>query len=588
MSQVLQLLESILSDRVAYEHLLSCRGTVAQRLLDLLQDILDSSHELRTRPSLSKALVRLSIECGIHPTCCTLEVKKVGQQVAGGGFGDIWKGLVGDQIVAVKSMRQFADDDVKVSLKKFGREALIWRQLSHPNLLPFFGMYILENRLCLVSPWMDNGDLKHFLGNAPSDIDRVSLIVDISMGLEYLHGENIVHGDLKTPNILVTPSGRACISDFGLSTIVDELSLKLTFSSRNGRAGTVRYQAPELLKNESPNHYGSDVYAFACVSYEILSGQVPFFEIPNDVAILLKVIEGVRPSRFEVITPDLWLLLEDCWHQEVDKRPATSVISQRLLRQPIGGVIKQSLPDWDDAYTRSSINHQHIQIKSPLMSVLGHYQHLLHPLHPYRIYGKNQHPRPPTDDPKMARRTADTTVHRRLLRATRRFTPLRSPIPQAHTPARPAPVRQGRFKADGSARAVKSCTESSKRDLSDARGYYARTAGYMSLAALSEALDAVGKAIISDPNFTEAYIRKSTILFDMQNYTKAIEAVQEAREHDLEKKHVREIAEQEMKCLGAMFGQRGTEMPKETLEWATRPLWGDGKSLVPPTQMFGP
>jgi hypothetical protein len=41
----------------------------------------------------------------------------VGQQVAGGGFGDIWKGLVGGQTVAVKSMRQFVDDDVKVSLK---------------------------------------------------------------------------------------------------------------------------------------------------------------------------------------------------------------------------------------------------------------------------------------------------------------------------------------------------------------------------------------------------------------------------------------------------------------------------------------
>ncbi|KAJ6516341.1 kinase-like domain-containing protein, partial [Mycena sanguinolenta] len=352
MSQVVQLVDSVLSDQATYKHFLSCRGIVAQRLLDLLQDLLDSSHELRSRASLSKALVRLSGESGILPgSCFTLEVTKVGQQVAGGGFGDIWKGLVGDQTVAVKSMRQFKDDDVKASMKKLGREALIWRQLSHPNLLPFLGLYMLDDRLCLISPWMDNGDLKDFLKDAPSDIDRVSLMMDVARGLEYLHSQDIVHGDLKTVNILVTPSRKACITDFGLSSIVTELSVRMTFSSGNARAGTVRYQAPELLRGEKSNHYGSDVYAFACVSYEILTGKVPFFEMVTEVAIIFKVVEGVRPSRPETISQDIWLLLEDCWHQQINKRPTTTVILRRLLRQTIEGEIKQSPPDWDVAYS---------------------------------------------------------------------------------------------------------------------------------------------------------------------------------------------------------------------------------------------
>ncbi|KAJ7852007.1 kinase-like domain-containing protein [Mycena leptocephala] len=253
-SSVLSQINTILSDAVTYKQLLSCRGSVAQHLLDLLQDLLDSSYELSSRPLISKALLRLSGACGFHPTCFTLSgLEKIGQQVAGGAFGDIWKGLVGGQTVAVKSMRQFKEDDVKASLKKFGREALIWRQLSHPNLLPFFGLYVLDNRLCLISPWMDNGDLKDFLSKSSStNMDRISLIVDVAMGLEYLHKERVVHGDLKAANILVSPSGRACITDFGLSSIVDELSLKMMFSSHSGRAGTLRYQAPELLSNEIP------------------------------------------------------------------------------------------------------------------------------------------------------------------------------------------------------------------------------------------------------------------------------------------------------------------------------------------------
>jgi hypothetical protein len=67
---------------------------------------------------ISKALLRLSGACGLHPTCFTLSgLEKIGPQVGGGAFGDIWKGLVGGQTVAVKSMRQFQEDDVKASLK---------------------------------------------------------------------------------------------------------------------------------------------------------------------------------------------------------------------------------------------------------------------------------------------------------------------------------------------------------------------------------------------------------------------------------------------------------------------------------------
>ncbi|KAJ7447905.1 kinase-like domain-containing protein [Mycena galericulata] len=299
------------------------------------------------KPLLYQALLRLSRQSGLHPTCLVLSgLEKVGQQIAGGGYGDIWKGQLDGQTVAVKSMRLFRDDDVKAVLKEFGREALIWRQLSHPNLLPFFGMYTLDNRLCIVSPWMEYGHLQQFLRNASPGIDRVSLIGDVAMGLEYLHRNHIVHGDLKAPNILVTPSGRACIADFGLSSVAEVMSLRFTHSTQSVRAGTVRYQAPELLLNESPNHYGSDVYAFACVCYEILTGKTPFFEMSNDMAVALKVIGGSRPSRPGMTY--LWKLLDDCWEQKTNNRPVITQILQRLVDPPIFVAISQPATDWDE------------------------------------------------------------------------------------------------------------------------------------------------------------------------------------------------------------------------------------------------
>jgi len=139
--------------------------------------------------------LRLSRTSGLHPTCFPLTgLQKLGEQVAAGGFGDIWKGLFHGQNISVKVMRLFEESDVKTVLKvrslhvfiyswfcftclqEFGREAVIWRQLCHPNLLPFLGLHYLDKRLCLVSPWMENGNIMKFLSKETQKIDRLSLV----------------------------------------------------------------------------------------------------------------------------------------------------------------------------------------------------------------------------------------------------------------------------------------------------------------------------------------------------------------------------------------------------------------------------
>ncbi|KAF7360303.1 Protein kinase domain-containing protein [Mycena venus] len=283
-------LVSIFCDSGSYRSFLALRGDLAQRLLDLLQDLLDSFPESSARPRLFKALVRLSRESGLRPTCLPLKgLLKVGQQVAAGGFGDIWKGVVHGQNVSVKMTRFFRDADVKAALQEFGREALIWRQLSHPNLLPFFGLYYLDQRLCLVSPWMSNGNVLEFLRDAPARIDRLSLILDVAKGLEYLHKMHVVHGDLKGVE-LVSPTS---VCRLLLTRRVFSSPIQLQVLG----GGTARYQAPELLMGETKNHFGSDVYAFACVCYEMLIGKVPYFEFPLDITQLVEPAIGAKTKE---------------------------------------------------------------------------------------------------------------------------------------------------------------------------------------------------------------------------------------------------------------------------------------------------
>ncbi|KAJ7489303.1 kinase-like domain-containing protein [Mycena latifolia] len=363
-----------LRDQESYQRLLACCETDAQRLLDLLQDLLDYDGFFAVRPLLFKALLRLSRASGLHPTCLPLSgLQKVGHQVAAGGFGDIWRGLVRGQSVSVKIMRLFQESDVEAMLKEFGEEAVIWRQLCHPNLLPFFGLYYLENRLCLVSPWMENGNILDFFRKNTHGIDRLSLILDVALGLKYLHENRVIHGDLKAINILVTPSRRACITDFGLSSIADAMTLRFTHTTpSNTRGGTARYQAPELFRGDSKSHFGSDVYAFACVCYEILTGKVPFHDVPNEMAVMFKVVEGERPSRPPSCSgttafDSLWDLLGDCWAGKPSMRPTASAIVDQLEGPLTRAKTTHSASDWDETF--SSKCRRSMQVQPLLPSV---------------------------------------------------------------------------------------------------------------------------------------------------------------------------------------------------------------------------
>ncbi|KAJ7755571.1 kinase-like domain-containing protein [Mycena metata] len=235
-------------------------------------------------------------------------------------------------------MRLFNILEIEGLLQEFGQEALLWGQLCHPNILPFFGVYYLERKLCLISPWMENGNIFKYLKKRPFNMNRLSFVLDVALGVEYLHANNVVHGDLKSANILVTSSGRACIADFGLSYITNPMTFRFTHATlEHGRGGTLHYQAPELFQDEM-NHFGSDIYAFGC----IMTGKVPFYEIAKDPA----------PSSWSTpVLEQFWQLLQDCWNTARDLRPTAPQIVERLRGAPFELTTPERAPDWDEEST---------------------------------------------------------------------------------------------------------------------------------------------------------------------------------------------------------------------------------------------
>ncbi|THU84155.1 kinase-like protein [Dendrothele bispora CBS 962.96] len=352
-------LDDILTNRARFKNLSAQRGEVAQNLLDRLQALSDypgMCEKQRLRSKIFEAMVHISRNSNLYPTCLSLSnVKKVGDDpIAGGGFGDIWRASIGGQTACMKVVRLFDDSKIDMFLKDFLKEAILWRQLQHPNVLPFLGLYFLDDtrkRICLLSPMMENGNLNSYLGkHSEEDTHRVTLAYDVSCGLSYLHKMKIVHGDLKGVNVFITAARRAVIADFGLSHVADSELHKwasLSTSSHSDK-GTTRWLAPECLKG-GPINYASDVYAFACVCYEIFTGLLPFHEL-KDVAVMFKVIQGQRPDRpdnivHRYLSDSMWAIIQQCWSQEPKDRPEANVLPSRVMLA--NGKVIEPADNWD-------------------------------------------------------------------------------------------------------------------------------------------------------------------------------------------------------------------------------------------------
>lgn len=102
---------------------------------------------------------------------------------------------------------------------------------------------------------------------------------------------------------------------------------------------------------------------------QILTEKAPFFELLNDITVGIKVIGGDRPSQPEpgVCDPILWILLQNCWHQDPNTRPSIHQITYRLVNPPIDAKVKESATDWDE--TSTSKFRRHFQDWSLLPSI---------------------------------------------------------------------------------------------------------------------------------------------------------------------------------------------------------------------------
>ncbi|KAK7680331.1 hypothetical protein QCA50_016571 [Cerrena zonata] len=310
-----------------------------------MQKILDdpSEHGLEAhRYTLRRFLIRLSRDSGFLPSSLFLNaVVDIDRDPFGGGaFADIFLAKHNGKAVALKRLRMFqysTDQQKKDHVKNFFREALMWRQLSHPHILPFLGVdkVTFPGHFCMVAPFMQNGNIiqcaEYFL-QIGADVPREPWLLEIGKGLQYLHEEQLVHGDLRGANILIDEDLHVRLADFGVAVLADASSSS-GISTRSG--GAARWCPPEVLKGE-PSSFESDIYAFGCVCIELYTLDLPFPEL-NDAQVVAKILKGFRPKRPSPETGIqlyIWSLARRCWTVK-SSRPDIANVIDSLANQRI-------------------------------------------------------------------------------------------------------------------------------------------------------------------------------------------------------------------------------------------------------------
>ncbi|OCB89265.1 kinase-like protein [Sanghuangporus baumii] len=306
------------------------------------------AHDPETRPPIHEVLKELerlrelpALDVRDLTSRIRLGADAVTDVRACGAFGDIRIGILEDVgPVALKTLNiRGSAQPVLRHTKRFFREASIWNKLRHPNVLPFLGTADLPGLpTCFVSPWMENGNLIEYMKAHPDD-SMLNIAVGVARGLAYLHAREphpVIHGDLRSPNILISNKGEPLLCDFGLAVIVGDLA-QTPVSTVLQDAGNPRWMSPELFFSESRPNAASDIWALGMVLLELMSHDMPYCGMKNAAQVVIAVNNGILPARPENddvihrgLSDDLWGLMRRCWEREPDGRPSSGNVLAEL------------------------------------------------------------------------------------------------------------------------------------------------------------------------------------------------------------------------------------------------------------------
>jgi len=231
---------------------------------------------------------------------------------------------------AVKVLQQRWQED-RAAIDSLRREALVGRQVVHPNLISVLSAHVSDEPYYVVMPWLDGKTLRTHIQSGMRLALPVALWVirQIAQALDALHQAGWMHADVKPDNIFLSAEGHATLFDLGFARRVLE---ETTSAADRYVLGTMEYMAPEMITSTLRGDIRSDIYSLGVTAFQLFSGRLPFSG--DSVARLAREQCQAEPADLRALVPNIPAALAQLVRQmlakEMLRRPQTPA---ELVRQ---------------------------------------------------------------------------------------------------------------------------------------------------------------------------------------------------------------------------------------------------------------
>ncbi|KAE9603904.1 hypothetical protein Lal_00001861 [Lupinus albus] len=301
----------------------------------------DDSSSTNTNTDADPRSNNISPNARIKRTITTGKWQK-GELLGRGSFGSVYEGISEDGFFfAVKEVSLLDQGSQgKQSVYQLEQEIALLSQFEHENIVQYYDTEMDESKLYIFLELVTKGSLARLYQRYTLRDSQVSAYTrQILHGLKYLHDRNVVHRDIKCANILVDANGFVKLADFGLAKATKLNDVKSC-------KGTAFWMAPEVVKGKHQG-YGlpADMWSLGCTVLEMLTGQIPYFELECMQA-LFRIGKGEQPPIPDSLSRDAHDFITQCLQVNPDERPsAAQLLNHPFVQRPVSQSSGSSFPN---------------------------------------------------------------------------------------------------------------------------------------------------------------------------------------------------------------------------------------------------
>ncbi|KAJ1275564.1 hypothetical protein BS78_05G145500 [Paspalum vaginatum] len=248
---------------------------------------------------------------------------KKGKLLGSGTFGQVYLGFnsEGGQMCAIKEVKVISDDsNSKECLRQLNQEIMLLSQLSHPNIVQYYGSDLSNETLSVYLEYVSGGSIHKLIQEYGPFGEAVlrNYTAQILSGLAYLHGRNTVHRDIKGANILVDPNGDIKLADFGMAKHIS------AYTSIRSFKGSPYWMAPEVIMNSNGYSLSVDIWSLGCTILEMATAKPPWSQYEG-VAAIFKIgnSKGI-PDIPDHLSSEAKSFLKLCLQRDPAARPTAA------------------------------------------------------------------------------------------------------------------------------------------------------------------------------------------------------------------------------------------------------------------------